>query len=55
MPRCLGAGKDTRHLDLEAVGTVNGVSVYEFDLDSVDDKPWRKPGKMALLIPVVGL
>ena len=30
---------------MDAVGTVNGVSVHEFDLDSVDDKPWRKPGK----------
>lgn len=30
---------------MDAVGTVNGVSIHEFDLDSVDDKPWRKPGK----------
>lgn len=29
---------------MDAVGTVNGVSIHEFDLDSVDDKPWRKPG-----------
>ncbi|ESN97769.1 hypothetical protein HELRODRAFT_193195 [Helobdella robusta] len=33
-------------VDLDAVGTVNGVSVYEFDLESIkiEDKPWRKPG-----------
>lgn len=37
--------KDNKHIDVDAVGTVNGVSVHEFDLDSVDDKPWRKPGK----------
>ena len=38
-------GKDNKHIDVDAVGTVNGVSIHEFDLDSVDDKPWRKPGK----------
>ena len=37
--------KDGKGIDVEAVGTVNGVSIHEFDLDSVDDKPWRKPGK----------
>lgn len=31
-------------IDLEAVGKINGVPTYEFDLDTVDDKPWRKPG-----------
>ena len=39
------SGKDAKHIDVDAVGTVNGVSIHEFDLDSVDDKPWRKPGK----------
>ena len=38
-------GKDNKHIDVDAVGTVNGVSIHEFDLDSVDDNPWRKPGK----------
>ena len=33
---------------MDAVGTVNGVSIHEFDLDLVDDKPWRKPGKKIL-------
>ena len=40
------AGSKDKHIDVDAVGTVNGVSVHEFDLDSVDDKPWRKPGKI---------
>jgi len=33
-------------IDLDTPGTVNGVSVYEFDLDSLqaEEKPWRKPG-----------
>ena len=41
-------GSGSKRLDLEAVGTVNGVSVYEYDLETVDDKPWRKPGKWSL-------
>jgi len=33
-------------IDLDAVGTVSGVPVYEFDMESIkmEDKPWRKPG-----------
>ena len=33
-------------VDMDAVGNINGVPVYEFDLDGlkVEDKPWRKPG-----------
>ncbi|PVD34184.1 hypothetical protein C0Q70_05449 [Pomacea canaliculata] len=36
----------TKGLDIEAQGTINGIPVYEFDLDSIknEDKPWRKPG-----------
>ena len=41
-------GKDGKGINVDAVGTVNGVSIHEFDLDSVDDKPWRKPGKKVL-------
>lgn len=35
-------------VDLDAVGNINGVPVYEFDLDGlkVEDKPWRKPGML---------
>ncbi|XP_065187124.1 pre-mRNA 3'-end-processing factor FIP1-like isoform X3 [Sycon ciliatum] len=38
------APQPAKGLDVDAVGKINGVSTYEFDLDSVDDKPWRKPG-----------
>ncbi|XP_052281785.1 pre-mRNA 3'-end-processing factor FIP1-like isoform X2 [Dreissena polymorpha] len=33
-------------VDVEAEGQVNGISLYEFSLDSLreEDKPWRKPG-----------
>jgi pre-mRNA 3'-end-processing factor FIP1 len=34
----------SKGVDLDVVGKINGVSVYEFDVDSVDDKPWRRPG-----------
>ncbi|KAL8579895.1 hypothetical protein ACOMHN_039682 [Nucella lapillus] len=36
----------TKGLDVEAQGTINGVPVYEFDLNSLEneEKPWRKPG-----------
>ena len=44
------SGKDGKGIDVEAVGTVNGVSIHEFDLDSVDDKPWRKPGRKIMSI-----
>ncbi|KAF4524548.1 hypothetical protein B566_EDAN002822 [Ephemera danica] len=30
--------------EFEAVGTINGVAAHEFNLDSLEDKPWRKPG-----------
>ena len=49
------SGKDGKGIDVEAVGTVNGVSIHEFDLDSVDDKPWRKPGRkiMSIIISII--
>lgn len=37
-------GSKTKGIDLETVGMINGVSMYEFNLDSIEDKPWRKPG-----------
>lgn len=38
----------TKGVDVDAVGTINGVPTYDFDLDGLqaDDKPWRKPGKL---------
>ena len=32
-------------VNVDGVGTVNGVNIYEYDLDTgSEDKPWRKPG-----------
>ncbi|UYV81037.1 hypothetical protein LAZ67_19002593 [Cordylochernes scorpioides] len=31
-------------LDSDLVGSINGIALYEFNLDSLEDKPWRKPG-----------
>ena len=31
--------------EFEQVGTVNGKSAHEFDIETLEDKPWRKPGK----------
>jgi len=44
-------------VDMDAVGNVNGVPVYEFDLDTlkVEDKPWRKPGMQCFLFHVFKL
>ncbi|XP_055384811.1 pre-mRNA 3'-end-processing factor FIP1 [Condylostylus longicornis] len=30
--------------EFESMGSINGVSVHEFSIDSLDEKPWRKPG-----------
>ncbi|XP_049284901.1 pre-mRNA 3'-end-processing factor FIP1 [Anopheles funestus] len=30
--------------EFESVGTINGVPAHEFSIDSLDEKPWRKPG-----------
>lgn len=30
--------------EFECVGTISGVPAPEFSIDSLDDKPWRKPG-----------
>lgn len=33
-------------VDLDSVGSINGVPIFDYDLDSIklEDKPWRKPG-----------
>ncbi|KAF9980214.1 pre-mRNA 3-end-processing factor fip1l1 [Modicella reniformis] len=31
-------------VDINAVGTIDGVEIFDVDLDGVEDKPWRKPG-----------
>jgi len=30
--------------EFEQIGTINGLPAHEFNLDSLEDKPWRKPG-----------
>jgi hypothetical protein len=39
-----GSSNRTPGVDINAVGTIDGTSVYDVDLDSFEDKPWRKPG-----------
>ena len=47
----IGASGDTKRLDIDAVGTVNSVSIYEYDMDlGTDEKPWRDPGIYRQLI-----
>uniref|UniRef100_A0A8C4WUU6 Pre-mRNA polyadenylation factor Fip1 domain-containing protein n=1 Tax=Eptatretus burgeri TaxID=7764 RepID=A0A8C4WUU6_EPTBU len=36
--------KDKNRVDLDAKGDIGGLPVLEVNLDSFDDKPWRKPG-----------
>ncbi|XP_062348777.1 pre-mRNA 3'-end-processing factor FIP1 isoform X15 [Cinclus cinclus] len=38
------SGAKVKGLDLDAPGSINGVPLLEVDLDSFEDKPWRKPG-----------
>ncbi|KAG8310929.1 hypothetical protein J6590_054252 [Homalodisca vitripennis] len=30
--------------EFEQIGTINGIAAHEYNLDSLEDKPWRKPG-----------
>lgn len=30
--------------EFECVGTISGVPAHEYSIDSLDEKPWRKPG-----------
>lgn len=30
--------------EFEQIGTINGVQAQDYNLDSLEDKPWRKPG-----------
>ncbi|XP_051561199.1 pre-mRNA 3'-end-processing factor FIP1-like isoform X4 [Myxocyprinus asiaticus] len=42
--RPYGAGTKVKGVDLEAPGSINGVPVLEVDMESFEEKPWRKPG-----------
>lgn len=45
-PGTVGAvvGSSQKKIDLNAVGLINGQPIYEFDMETHDEKPWRKPG-----------
>lgn len=45
--------KPEKTLDLEAEGTINGEGVYSFDLESVQEKPWNKPGRCLIFAVVM--
>ncbi|CAI2165184.1 13716_t:CDS:10 [Funneliformis geosporum] len=34
----------TPGVDINVIGTFEGTGIYDVDLDSFEDKPWRKPG-----------
>ncbi|XP_067327775.1 pre-mRNA 3'-end-processing factor FIP1-like [Anolis sagrei] len=38
------AKSQPKGIDLEAAGNINGLPAIEADLESFEDKPWRKPG-----------
>ncbi|XP_069468653.1 pre-mRNA 3'-end-processing factor FIP1-like [Ambystoma mexicanum] len=40
----ISAKLPSKGIDLDAPGHINGLPVIEVDLDSFEDKPWRKPG-----------
>lgn len=50
--RAITSTGTTKGVDVEAVGSINGVPTYDFDLDGIqaEDKPWRKPGQSNLFI-----
>ncbi|XP_046900828.1 pre-mRNA 3'-end-processing factor FIP1 [Hypomesus transpacificus] len=37
-------GTKLKGVDLEAAGSINGVPVLEVEMESFEEKPWRKPG-----------
>lgn len=43
VPQTVQPGKFTVE-EFEQAGTINGVPAVDFNLDSLEDKPWRKPG-----------
>ena len=52
LPTCNSSGSvapkpQTKGIDLDAPGNINGVSVYEFEISSLkdDERPWQKPGE----------
>ena len=31
--------------EFDQVGTINGKEAHEFDMESLEEKPWKKPGE----------
>lgn len=44
---CTAAAK-LKGVDLDAPGNINGVPVLEAEMESFEEKPWRKPGECVL-------
>ncbi|XP_062413079.1 pre-mRNA 3'-end-processing factor FIP1 isoform X2 [Sardina pilchardus] len=40
----LGSGGKSKGVDMNAEGSVNGTPLLEVDVESFDEKPWKKPG-----------
>lgn len=40
-------------VDLDAPGNINGVPVLEVEMESFEEKPWRKPG-LSVCLPACG-
>ena len=36
--------------EFDKVGQINGQEAHEFDLEAVEDKPWRRPGKLKIIL-----
>ena len=51
LPVANSAKPPSKGVDVDAVGNVKGVQIYEYDLNSIkiDEKPWRKPGWSAVV------
>lgn len=42
--RLFSVASKLKGVDLDAPGNINGVPVLEADMESFEEKPWRKPG-----------
>lgn len=39
-----GGSGTVKQLDMDAEGSINGENIFDVDLSTLEDKPWRKPG-----------
>lgn len=42
--RLFSVATKLKGVDLDAPGNINGVPVLEVEMESFEEKPWRKPG-----------